>query len=955
MNEWVWSLRPALAVGLLLAACPVLPFGAALGASDLDAFTVTREAVFEFAQKPTVARAGDRVTIEFETKDFCDATVAIEDEEGRILRHLASGVLGPNAPAPFRKHSKKQAVAWDGKDDRGAYVDDKDRLTVRVSLGLRARFERTLFFSPKRRTRSPKYERYYQVVVPAPEGLYVYDGGNADHIRLFDHDGAYVRTVYPPPASRIREMKGLLWRTFPQDGRELPLKWGLPQYTFLTSGNVKWDGTRWPTGGGGTSATCMAVNGKRMALVSQRLNRLGTDGSSGGVSLIGPKTCQTMYVHGVHGLRSGDYEIAPQSSAFSPDGKQLYITGFRYHLSWRTGCAHGVTRMDFESNDPPALFKGNLSAKGKGTDNDHFNYPTSVDCDAKGRVYVSDFHNDRIQVFAPDGKHLKMIPVSKPARVVVNRSTGEIYVFSYVIITVHFWYHEKDLKTITPAMRRFASFDDPKPTGAWPLPKGTVGFPRGGGGLDAGRFELDFHTDPPTLLAMTLKGPVAYEVGDRTLRKKWDFISEVRRTVVWDRAARHMKQRIYFNPKNKFLYIGDLHDPHPIHVTGFHTIPVVDTRTGKVRVITLPFDAEDMAFDGRGRAYLRTADGIARYDADTWKEAPFDYGMERRISSQGLRVTVARGAITHHGVLGVSSGQLGGMCVSPKGHVAVTVANPTKGRDRNETQFRAFTGLKDYVPVNYPGRARPWEVHVFDTFGRLVYEDAVPSTGRMDGVLMDKDDNLYVLVAGVGKVGGEKYLNPMSCTLIKMRPRTRIVATKAAMSLPLEDRPKRDPDSFGVDGAGDVWIEKAEWVRGGVGFDGKRLKCHCESQCRPAIDGFARLFLPEIDRFSVLVIDTNNNEVLRIGRYGNVDDGVPLGADKGVGDAEKGSSTPSERTPLPRSVGGDEVALMHGQMLAVESDRRLFVSDLGNQRIVSVRLHYHANEKVALKDVRETK
>ncbi len=55
--------------------------------------------------------------------------------------------------------------------------------------------------------------------------------------------------------------------------------------------------------------------------------------------------------------------------------------------------------------------------------------------------------------------------------------------------------------------------------------------------------------------------------------------------------------------------------------------------------------------------------------------------------------------------------------------------------------------------------------------------------------------------------------------------------------------------------------------------------------------------------------------------------------------------------PSPRSIGGDEVGLMHPQMLAVESDRRLFISDLGNARILSVKLGYHAEERVALKEV----
>ena len=89
--------------------------------------------------------------------------------------------------------------------------------------------------------------------------------------------------------------------------------------------------------------------------------------------------------------------------------------------------------------------------------------------------------------------------------------------------------------------------------------------------------------------------------------------------------------------------------------------------------------------------------------------------------------------------------------------------------------------------------------------------------------------------------------------------------------------------------------------------------------------------------FSVGVLDANGNEILRIGQYGNVEDGLPLVREGGP--------------PSPRSIGGDEVGLMHPQMLAAESDRRLFVSDLGNARIASVKLEYRAEEKVALRNV----
>ena len=182
-------------LALLLCACAAT-FGEP--GSDTDEFRIKREAVFEFAERPSVTRSGDRVGITFTAKGFCDATVAIEDAHGRIVRHLASGVLGANAPAPFAKNAKRQSLAWDGKDDQGRYLEDKDALTVRVSLGLKPRFERTLFWSPKKRI-SPGNRPNFAA---APEGVYVHEGGGVDHIRLFDHKGNYVRTVYPFPPDR---------------------------------------------------------------------------------------------------------------------------------------------------------------------------------------------------------------------------------------------------------------------------------------------------------------------------------------------------------------------------------------------------------------------------------------------------------------------------------------------------------------------------------------------------------------------------------------------------------------------------------------------------------------------------------------------------------------------------------------------------------------------------------
>jgi DNA-binding GntR family transcriptional regulator len=58
-----------------------------------------------------------------------------------------------------------------------------------------------------------------------------------------------------------------------------------------------------------------------------------------------------------------------------------------------------------------------------------------------------------------------------------------------------------------------------------------------------------------------------------------------------------------------------------------------------------------------------------------------------------------------------------------------------------------------------------------------------------------------------------------------------------------------------------------------------------------------------------------------------------------------------EHAPVAQA-GADEVARFYPQYTATYTDRRLFIHDPGNRRIVSVKLGCHAEERAALKDVR---
>lgn len=128
---------------------------------------------------------------------------------------------------------------------------------------------------------------------------------------------------------------------------------------------------------------------------------------------------------------------------------------------------------------------------------------------------------------------------------------------------------------------------------------------------------------------------------------------------------------------------------------------------------------------------------------------------------------------------------------------------------------------------------------------------------------------------------------------------------------------------------------------GGVGLHSRHgeaegFGCDC-SNARFDLDYFGRSFVPEVDHYSVAVLDRNGNLILRIGGYGNFDDGQP------PDNAPRGSPSGSQR-PAP----ADGVALFHAPYVAVHTDRRVFIADPGNHRVAAVRLDYHASEGVAL-------
>ena len=936
-------------------------------AAGLDELKVKREALFEFAQKPRVTRSGDRVEISFESKGACDVTLAIEDGQGLIVRHLCSGVLGPNAPEPLQKNSLRQCVVWDGKDDRGRYVEHKETLSVRVSLGLAPRLERSLLWSPQKRGWSPP-----PLICASEEGVFVFEGMGADHLRLFDHAGNYVRTVYPFPADRIGAVLGLGWRTFAPDGAKLPEKLGKYEDTLLPSGDNargRLDNRGKPPNYGlsGRAASALAVGKGRVALAHYGLSRLATDGSSGGVSLKGPDVVVPQ-IYGT-GDRPRTMDVMPKSAAFSPDGKWLYLAGYTWdrilddawHQHWH--CMHGVYRVAYDGQTPPELFAGSAKVQEFGSDSTRFKCATSVACDPQGRVYVADYMNDRVQVFTPEGKFLKTIPVYKPAWVFVHQRTNEIYVFSWLLVN-QFLIENSDPNTVKPTLTRFGPVENPVKLASVPLPLHVGERPSGGRGAALGhhaRVALDSWSDPPIIWLAPAHGSAGIQmavVQDHEIKRalatqgweqmgirlltekngalelKRDFGKEAREHMAKLSPASFSRQRLYVNPKTRLLYAADEVD----FTKYISLLQEIDPETGKSRVIQLPYPCEDFAFGLDGLLYLRTKTLVGRFDPATWREVPWDYGEELDLpASSGEGKYRLLSALPLHSA---TSWHHGGMGVSPLGHLVVACTSSTKNLEIRTDEKGAQSAGKPYVPRLYPGRFLWYKtaiLHIWDKHGKMLYEDAVPGLNNLNGVFLDKDDDLYVLNAAVRlDAQGQPACDRTSEVLVKFPPKgARIISSSSHVPLPLleAERPKRAPPWSAF------WPEGAQWMYGGVGFEGMNVKdglCSC-SNSRFALDYFARSFAPELGRCGIAVLDKNGNLILRVGQYGNADDGLPLVKDGGP--------------PNPRSIGGDEVSLFYAPYVATHTDRRLFISDPGNARIVSVKLGYHAEERVLLKDV----
>ncbi|GIW80150.1 MAG: hypothetical protein KatS3mg105_1957 [Gemmatales bacterium] len=167
----------------------------------------------QFSEEPKVIRQGTQSVIVFAVAKPTDVEVAVLDRNAKVIRHLAAGVLGGKEPPPAPlKAGLKQRIEWDGEDDLGKPAKNGP-FSVRIRLGMSVDFGRMIGGSPYTGTivGMPYRAPVNGLAVDAKGELIIKmqssvgSHGNSGlwpwHIRRFDRQGKYVKTILPYPPS----------------------------------------------------------------------------------------------------------------------------------------------------------------------------------------------------------------------------------------------------------------------------------------------------------------------------------------------------------------------------------------------------------------------------------------------------------------------------------------------------------------------------------------------------------------------------------------------------------------------------------------------------------------------------------------------------------------------------------------------------------------------------------
>ena len=789
-----------------------------------------------FTSKPTAAKDGANVKIAFTVSAPTDVDVCIVDAQGQVVRHLGAGLLGKNAPAPFKPDSLAQELVWDGKDDDGKVAAKAAK--VRVQLGLGATLDR--FIGRPNGHLGPA-----TALGVGPNGdVYVLSnqGHASAYLYVLDKTGKYLRTILPPPANLTKDQWKGLDRLKLTDGSEVPIVWqanaahlapflsGIrPQQLFVT--REGW--------------ICFASGGNDYSdqNVPRHVLVIKPDGSTPAeVGFVGPPL-------GPHGRYS--IGLPRQQVAVSPDGQTIYMVGLGRAAGEKTTAKgiHAIGRTAWGSTKDPEVFVGKPDEPGN--DGEHLNAPVSLTVDAKGTIYVVDAGNGRIAAFDPSGKFLGETKVANPAQAAVHPA-GALYVLTQPAV----------MKRNTAGPFALVKFD--QAVGG----KETARFDFSAKGAT---FALDASAAPPRLWLSVDGRPTPLTDEGATLTAG----------PAVTLPGADFKSPLYLAldaPRDR-LYVGDLS----------RSVKLVDLKTDKVA----PWmQASEAAVDKDGNVYVLSGYGtnaLLKFTADG-KPVNFTATGTNKIEIK------YRAGLPHVGVRGLTVAANGDIYAyednvtgtqrlwrfgpdgQPKSdHLIAGIPADSAAGVAVDRAGNLYAGInvqdaKHLYPAAFGDQVPPmaWE----RTYGpQSGWYASWPQRGIPKAPWNRMYLNYYLYHYGsimkFPPAGGEFWL---AGTPAKSGENPR------PTSAPAGAREYRTGLLKNV-----VWEKGALWRYHSFALCSNRTESSGDPTCscwtgRFAIDESDRLFVPDVFRFSIGVLDANGNELARFGQYGNMDSAGPKSA-----------------------------------------------------------------------------
>jgi DNA-binding beta-propeller fold protein YncE/HEAT repeat protein len=794
-----------------------------------------------FARAPTATLDGSQVKISFAVTKATDLAVCVKDDDGKTVRHIVAGMLGPKAPEPLQANSLEQSLIWDGLDDIGRPVPE-GKYRIEVNLGLSASYDRTLRLNHRR------LGTVHGLAVGLGRELYVMSAVGRDSFdgvfRILTKDGEYVKTIMPRRSDLpLARTKPLGEFTLDSGERVVPVL--LDQYlgriyqvpVVLPLGDLIF--TNRSTAGGHPEARRFGGVYFKQTL-PRRLLRLAPDGTASHAGYLGPilPKCEK-------GILFLDY---------GPAG-DIYVSGAR----------HVVFRTKWGAGEKPVPFVGTLDKPGKGATG--LNNPQGIAFDVRGNLYVADRGNHRIAVFDQTAKLVAELPLEWPRQVMVNAFNGIVYATAGFKTQTLYKFDGRSAKAPSAKLDLGTT---------WPF----VAMP-------------DTRTEM-SVAAVPLRLPAILYAANVNLGGKKGVLVRIKDTgsaLVLDKVLSEPGA-----PEQPLLY-------------------GVDRKREWVYGTTNNFGQ-----------YFRMNGLTGETEYFKTQMAPKANGVtEFSIAPDG---TVGVHVTREIGRLGP---RLRPMPFSATGSYVI--------RTPGEDCLKSFYGRGCTVAPNGDvywlhergGYGQPMRCSAMNVDGTLKKDSLIVFEDRSVGAIrVDRQGNVYVLdhLKPLGKPTPDVFRGKVPTdprdkftahygSIIKFKPTGGAVReADKGIAKPLDLKPGQmqftvagNKGNYVTDGA--LWsYYGVSQIRSWRNFQG----CKCWTP-RFDLDDFARVFVPDQLRNRIVVLDTNGNELLTFGRYGNVDE---LGKSLVFAD--------------PRTV--------------MVSRDAAYVGDMNNQCVVRVKLSYNVTAAV---------